>query len=694
MKKTTYSVLMTLGCIVFFYAQKTTKDSLDKKNVINLNDVIIEGDFYIDPSFVTSINNQTKQPVQPKNIADLFRSIDGVNFIKRGNYALDPSYRASQYEQLNIQYDGGVKAMHACPNRMDPVTTHVLPEEIDKIELIKGPYSVRYGANFGGVINMVTSRHRKHHGFSGNVKAGYESNGNTWLSSMGLHYMGDKIHLEGNVGHRDFGNYKDGNGTVIPSSFKSTDYAIGAGYSPDRYNHIMLNWRQSFGRDVMHAGLPMDTKTDDSSIFSVDYSINNLSGILNQFVIKGYYSTVDHLMTNDLRPNFKMMEMASRVFADTYGGKAEMKWNLNSKFNLFTGIDMFNVKRDGKKTMLMKKGMKDMAMKKPMKMEGDIWQEAYVNDLGFFVEGNYKISSKLALKSGSRVDVVKSKPNKLAMKFKKLYGDVKEKSDINFSGHLGLKYSINPKEIIEFAFGRGTRSADMTERYINYFNVGQDNFSYVGNPNLKPEINHQLELGYKNELNPLDMFKLNYGASVYYSMLSDYIVAVVEPNFSDKKNKNVKTFVNIENAYKTGFELFANAKFTHNLDLNTSLSYVYARNEELDESLPMIPPFTANFDLTYTENKIASTLRLKAVSTQKQIAKSFAEIETPGYGIMDFELTYKPLSSLSIGGAVLNIFDKTYHNHQNFSFINQANFSRVPINEAGRNITFFTRYNF
>jgi hypothetical protein len=41
---------------------------------------------------------------------------------------------------LNIQFDGGTKAMHACPNRMDPITTHVIPEEIEKIEIIKGPY--------------------------------------------------------------------------------------------------------------------------------------------------------------------------------------------------------------------------------------------------------------------------------------------------------------------------------------------------------------------------------------------------------------------------------------------------------------------------------------------------------------------------------------------------------------------------
>jgi iron complex outermembrane receptor protein len=40
---------------------------------------------------------------------------------------------------------------------MDPITSHVIPEEIGKIEVVKGPYTVRFGQTFGGVVNMVTT---------------------------------------------------------------------------------------------------------------------------------------------------------------------------------------------------------------------------------------------------------------------------------------------------------------------------------------------------------------------------------------------------------------------------------------------------------------------------------------------------------------------------------------------------------
>jgi len=101
---------------------------------IAINGVLVTGNMKIDPVLTLETNDYVKKIVQPRNVADLFNDVNGFSLIKRGNYAIDPSFRATQYEQLNVQFDGGTKAMNACPNRMDPITTHVIPEEIEKIE--------------------------------------------------------------------------------------------------------------------------------------------------------------------------------------------------------------------------------------------------------------------------------------------------------------------------------------------------------------------------------------------------------------------------------------------------------------------------------------------------------------------------------------------------------------------------------
>ncbi len=230
--------------------EKNVKDSITKKP-IQLDEVIIVGNKKTDPTHIEVFNVAKSKFLQPKNMADLFNNINGFSSIKRGSYAIDPSFRAAQYEQLNILYDGGTKVMHARPNRMDPITTHIISEEIAKIEVVKGSYTVRYGATFGAIINLVTKKPTyEDYGLHGKVSAGYESNGNSLVNSYRLQYIKEKFDLVTNAGYRNFGNYTDGIGTEIPSSFKSTDYGIKFGYNFSEKERFQVHWRQSFGKPL------------------------------------------------------------------------------------------------------------------------------------------------------------------------------------------------------------------------------------------------------------------------------------------------------------------------------------------------------------------------------------------------------------------------------------------------------------
>ena len=91
-----------------------------------------------------------------------------------------------------------------------------------------------------------------------------------------------------------------------------------------------------FGRNVLHAGLPMDTDYDNSSILSLDYKKSNLKGILKNISGKAYYSYVDHLMTNRKRPSFMRTEASSSVDANTVGGKFELNWQPFENLDIFT----------------------------------------------------------------------------------------------------------------------------------------------------------------------------------------------------------------------------------------------------------------------------------------------------------------------------------------------------------------------
>lgn len=695
--KTFYSALLCALITTVSIAQINHKaqDTTTQK-VTTLDEVIVTGNLKTDPIHTIVTNNYDETIVQPKNVADLFNDINGFSVIKRGNYAIDPSFRASQYEQLNVQYDGGTKAMHACPNRMDPITTHVIPEEISKIEIIKGPYTVRYGATFGGIVNLVTQKpNYLDKGFHGKASAGYETNGNSMVNMLQLQYIEDKYDIVGNVGYRDFGSYEDGNGVEIPSSFRSTDYGVKLGYNFTDNQRLQAHWRQSFGRDVQHAALMMDTEYDDSSILSLDYKISDLGETVKSFSAKAYYSYVDHLMTNFDRPSFARMAAESSVESTTIGGKLELNWQPAKNLTIFSGLDAMTIARDGGRTRTIKLNMMGMSLAMPMVFNDKVWQDSYINDYGVFTEAKWAINPTTVLTAGMRYDLVKSDIQDPEDDFAARY-DLEEKTDNNVSGTVSIKRLVTDNFTLEAAYGRGVRSANMIERYINHFTVGQDPYEYLGNPNLNPEVNNQFEVGFKGK-NSKNNF--NYAASFYYSKFENYIVAVVDPTITRKymptaMPQEVKVFRNLDNAYKTGFEAMAQVNFLNDFYFKTELAYVYAKNNDLSESLPLTPPLNSTFSLGVNREKYWAKVQYNVTSKQENIAESFGETTTAGYETLDVKLGVKPLKNLTLGIAALNIFDEAYNNHLNFSFTNQADFGRTPITEPGRNFSAFVQYQF
>jgi len=660
---------------------------------IELNEILVSANPLEDISQSTVINDSEKRISQPRSVGSLFKDINGFGIVKRGAYASEPVFRAFKYEQLNVQYDGGMKVLNACPNRMDPITTHVIPEEIEKIEIVKGPFTVRFGSNFGGIINLVSKNPSKNqYGFHGSIEGGYETNGNNFVNGANLFYANEKFDVQLNGSHRDFGNYTDGNGTEVPSSFKTTDYSVKVGINPTNQQRLQFTWRQSYGSDIDHAGLPMDSPFDNSLLAGLDYKITDLTSKINSFTFKAFYSYVNHLMTNENRPNFMMVDAQSPVNSWTYGGKAELTFNIANQSKLFVGADANLIDRKGNRTRIVKI-MNGMMLPTPMTFVDKIWQGASLNDVGVFTEGKFKVNNYFSITSGIRADFISTSINDAAADFETLYGgNIPSNNEVNISGNISFKYQHHGFQT-QLAFGRGVRTASMVERYINHFNVGVDPYEYVGNPNLKPEINNQIEWSFSKNLT---QFKLS--GIVFHSFFQDYISAKVNTSIPRKFMPTMppiysKQFINIDKASQTGFEFNMDYKASKNLKFTSSISYTKAENEDLNEPLPQIPPFMAILGAKYENSKYWFAINTRLVAKQNRISNSYMETVTPGFGTMDFRAGFEPIHNLTVGFAALNIFDKAYYEHLNYSF-KGSNTLSGKILEPGRNFTTYIKYKF
>jgi iron complex outermembrane receptor protein len=320
--------------------------------------------------------------------------------------------------------------------------------------------------------------------------------------------------------------------------------------------------------------------------------------------------------------------------------------------------------------------------------------------LGIFTEGKWYVTEKSMFNFGLRLDNVNSDAKDLDASYAALYPGFNKKTENNISGTISFKKTLKQNYSLEFSYGRGTRAANIEERYIAYFNIGKDPYEYIGNPNLKAEINNQFEIGFNAKENFTGFANsLKYGGSMYYSIYENYIMGIEDVTLTRKYMPATppiypKVFRNINNAMKTGFEVYGDLKFANNLNFVTEIAYVYTENKDLNESLPLTPPLITRLKLGYETKLFWASLSYNITSPQNKISNSFGESATSGYEIMDIKGGINPVKNLNVGFGVLNVFDKFYNNHLNYSFNNQEGFGKTPITEPGRNFTVFINYKF
>lgn len=615
----------------------------------------------------SNIEGRTIQVENPHDGGAMFINQAGFGVEKRGNYGMEPVLRGFKYSQLTVLIDGGIHSTNACPNRMDPTIAQIAPEEIDKIEVIKGPFSVRYGAALGGIINIVNRKPDRSadQKVMGSVEAGYQSNGGNFYSNLFVQSVMNKFDLSINAGYKEYGNYESGSGQEIASSFSRFGYAMKLGYQFSDKQRLQLSWRQSMAKDVLYAGLPMDGDKDNSSILSLDYAANNISPLFKSFKIKLYGSYVDHEMSNTLRPAYKAVQAVSPVTARVLGGRTEFGLQTSASNLLFVGMDFKHIGKDGGRDRLVFKNVcTGMEFDPPKFFHDKTWQDSNHDDFGIFLENKKDLSSNLVWTLGIRSDYVTYSINDPEGGFAEQYNnDIKPDARFDLSATTSLTWFLPKGYTFYFAAAHSTRSPELTELFINHLSVGMDAYEYLGNPKLKSESNNQFDLRAEKKLKNLNLF-----ADVFVAYVNDYITATVDTTIPRIYNacmdpKFTKVFNNVDEALLTGFEAGFDWQIAKSWQYSLSVSYTYGQNLSWDEPLSEITPLTVQTAIAYRNNNFNATLHGRIVDEQDRVSMSFNESRTPGFGLFDFYAGYTAFGALEINASVRNIFNKNYVEH-------------------------------
>jgi iron complex outermembrane receptor protein len=109
----------------------------------------------------TKLSDVSGEEVKSADLADaLNKKLPGVSIVRRSGIANDIILRGQKKDNINILIDNA-KVYGACPNRMDPPTSHVLTNTIESIEVIEGPYDVQNFGTLSGAVEITTKKPSK-----------------------------------------------------------------------------------------------------------------------------------------------------------------------------------------------------------------------------------------------------------------------------------------------------------------------------------------------------------------------------------------------------------------------------------------------------------------------------------------------------------------------------------------------------
>ncbi len=584
--------------------------------------------------------------------------LPGLNAIKRSAaYGFDPVLRGFKNERLLVLIDGVQSTHEACPNRMDPPSSQVPLNSMSSVSIQKGPYSLRYGAVPGGVINFssVKARFSSVPKSSGRFSSAYESNikavrseGMAAVSAARFNLMLFGAYAQGH-------DYQDGDGFVVPADFNRVNAGAQLALKTGEAQTLTFSVNHNRSKDIDFAAAPMDLGKDQTWLWKASYRIHPKLQRLKSWNSSAFFTTVDHRMDNFLKPlDPRMMNAWTDAQTQTYGGRTESQWAFENS-SLYAGFDFKTERAQGNRIREFLIG--------PMagtSLEDAAWQDAQIDKAGFFAEWHVPKGQMLYILS-ARLDYNKGSLAAASDVFRSLY-DQTTSTHINPSFSAGFSRSLNQQTSIGLWAGRVLRSPSISERYIHFLSIGIDPYEMLGNPELKAEKSHQVDFIFRWESS-----KLSFQFDAFTSLIQDYISSVIRPDLSPilPNSPGVRQYINISKAFRAGFEAgFRQTTAVAGMQQALYISYTYGQDLDLQEALPEIPPLELRYHLQarYLKKRLQAELAFRYAFAQNRIASSYGETNTPAFYLVDLALAWNMKQGI-IRSGVNNLFDQAYYEH-------------------------------
>jgi iron complex outermembrane receptor protein len=576
---------------------------------------------------------------------------------------------------------------------------------IERVEIIKGPASLLYGSDaLAGVVNLWSALPPQVNSLSGSLMFTGRSNNDLGGIMANLQLNKNGYWAKARVSASNYADYRVPANQFVYNTFVLPIYNSRIKNTAGRENNLNF----SFGINKNKAstafsisyydlktgffpgahGIPMAYNlTPDLSNRNVDLPqqrVRHFKVVNNSIIRLG-----NHKLTLDLsyQKNFRqeLSEPHNHGFGPIIMSNTELQFELQT----YSAVMRFHHHINTKFSNIY--GVSGQYQENKINGFSFLIPNFFSSGLGAFAFSKYSISNQLIFNAGLRYDYSNLKTLSYRQPIYNADNEIIDywerapalnKKFNNASGAVGISWFPKEDFNVKVNFGSSFRTPTAPELTSNGIHHGSFRHE-VGDSALKPEKGYQFDIGFYYE-------KKKFALSVtpFFNYFNQFIFLDPTSKFSPLPDAGLIYQYNQADGIHTGFEFTTDYHVTKSLHLGLNGQFVYAYNLESGYNFPFIPPASCIADVQYEFESIGkwfedTYVELSVLGTLSQDLTARNEFFTPGSVLLHVNFG----TQINLGrfrmkliGGIQNLLNSRYYMHL-------SRWRMINLPEPGRNFT-------
>ena len=446
-------------------------------------------------------------------------------------------------------------------------------QQIERIEVLKGPVSALYGSgSVGGVVNIITasgsySEMPQWHGGAG-LSGTSNPSGGSFSASLG--YSTSTAWVRGSLTARDHDDYLDGDGDRVENSqYADMAGSLAGALKWNAGHETKVSVSATEARDVgipgtgtapLPVGAYVTLTRNTSKRMEIRHVFTPSGSMLRESSLRLGYQLIERKPRIDHFPAGPVVWIEPSADHETISADWRNRFEMG-EHSLTLGAEAWNWHMTSGRERFLKSGVLLQDTPSPNTTQ---------RSLGVYLEDDWSLAPRWILNVGGRVDQIAIDNDETAT--------VEEgaRDDVSWAGHVGLTHELSGGLSLTGLVASSYRTPNILELFKN-INLG-GGVTEVGNPDLGPERSLFLEAG----VHYVDA-DLALDASSFANFVDDLIVSAPE-------SATLYRMGNVSKAELHGAEASAQWEFSAGWELFGNVAYVRGRDVDAGEPLRFIPP--------------------------------------------------------------------------------------------------------